>query len=247
MQARDFTGAVVILNEVTKNQPDNARGLVTPRNGPSLYGIPRPRLARLPQGNRVSRHRTGWPCTTQRAAYALNGDKDKAFEWLTKAQETGRVDMTKIEIDPTSRAFEKTPVSKNCSRSRQISATPSLRTPAFSMSGSARPRAAPSDGSLENIGDVDGDGVNDLTTSAPNLEMDGPKIGTHIRLLRSHRRAHLDSVGQTRNQLGLGIEAAGDTNADGIPDVIAGAPGAAETYVFFGKGMAACCSRSPPK
>ena len=33
----------------------------------------------------------------------------------------------------------------------------------------------------------------------------------------------------------MGIEAAGDTNADGIPDVVVVAPGAGKSYVYSGK------------
>ena len=41
--------------------------------------------------------------------------------------------------------------------------------------------------------------------------------------------------GEAGDQLGMGIEAAGDTNADGIPDVVVGAPGAGKSYVYSGK------------
>jgi hypothetical protein len=69
------------------------------------------------------------------------------------------------------------------------------------------------------IGDVDGDGVDDMVTSAP----------TH-----AGGRIYVYSVGKNRllwtadgdagDELGTGLEAAGDTNHDGIPDVIAGGP-----------------------
>jgi hypothetical protein len=41
--------------------------------------------------------------------------------------------------------------------------------------------------------------------------------------------------GKPGDQLGSGVEAAGDTNRDGIPDVIASAPGAGRAYVYSGK------------
>lgn len=40
--------------------------------------------------------------------------------------------------------------------------------------------------------------------------------------------------GEPGDQLGLGIEAAGDVNGDGVPDVIAGAPGSDKVLVFAG-------------
>jgi hypothetical protein len=41
-------------------------------------------------------------------------------------------------------------------------------------------------------------------------------------------------TGQPGDQLGLGIEAAGDVDADGTPDVIAGAPGRGRAFVYSG-------------
>ena len=41
--------------------------------------------------------------------------------------------------------------------------------------------------------------------------------------------------GKPGDQLGTGVEAAGDTNHDGVPDVIASAPGAGKAYVYSGK------------
>jgi FG-GAP repeat len=42
-------------------------------------------------------------------------------------------------------------------------------------------------------------------------------------------------TGKPGEQLGIGIEAAGDTNRDGVPDVIAAAPGSGYGYVFSGR------------
>ncbi len=234
VQARDFTGAVVILNEVTKNQPDNARAW-------SLLGMALHSMGFLDRALPAYLKATEFPDTAPDAmynaacAYALNGDKDKAFEWLTKAQETGRVDMTKIEIDPNFKSL------REDSRFQELLPKPAdFRDPFVEDTRILNEWIGEAKGGTfgwiaRNIGDVDGDGVNDLTTSAPNLEMDGPRSGRIY--VYSGRTGELiwTQSGKPGNQLGLGIEAAGDTNADGIPDVIAGAPGAAETYVFSGR------------
>lgn len=86
-----------------------------------------------------------------------------------------------------------------------------------------------------NIGDVDGDGIADLTTSAPNKTLDGGQnagrvyaySGASGKLLWSRDGAAGDLLGQ-------GIEAAGDVDGDGIPDVVAGAPGADRVDVYAG-------------
>ena len=93
-----------------------------------------------------------------------------------------------------------------------------------------------------NIGDVDGDGVDDMVTSAP----------TH-----AGGRIYVYSVGKNRllwtadgdpgEELGSGLEAAGDTNRDGIPDVIAGGPaGRGVVRVYSGRdGRVLHTFRSP--
>ena len=83
-----------------------------------------------------------------------------------------------------------------------------------------------------NIGDVDSDGVNDVTTSGP--VRDG--FAGDVCVYSGKTGKRLWSVsGGSGDQLGMGIEAAGDTNADGIPDVVVGAPGAGKSYVYSGK------------
>src|SRR5215216_6642333 len=41
--------------------------------------------------------------------------------------------------------------------------------------------------------------------------------------------------GKPGDQLGTGVEGAGDVNRDGIPDVVASAPGAGRAYLYSGK------------
>ncbi len=234
VQTRDFAGAVVILNEVTKNQPDNARAW-------SLLGMALHSMGFLDRALPAYLKATEFPDTAPDAmynaacAYALKGDKDKALEWLAKAQETGRVDMTKIEIDPN---FESL---REDSRFKEMLPKPAdFRDTFVEDTRILHEWVGEAKGGVfgwiaRNISDVDGDGVNDVTTSAPNLEVEGKRSGRIY--VYSGRTGELiwTQSGKPGNQLGLGIEAAGDTNADGIPDVIAGAPGAGETYVFSGK------------
>ncbi len=54
--------------------------------------------------------------------------------------------------------------------------------------------------------------------------------------------------GHPGDRLGIGVEAAGDTNGDGIPDVIASAPGAGKAYIFSGNdGKLLVTMADPPK
>ena len=83
-----------------------------------------------------------------------------------------------------------------------------------------------------NLGDVDGDGINDVTTSAPSHGSDAGRI--YVFSARSGTLLWR-ADGKKGDQLGIGIEAAGDTNRDGTADVIAAAPGAGWATIYSGR------------
>ncbi len=78
-----------------------------------------------------------------------------------------------------------------------------------------------------NIGDVDGDGVNDVVTSAPTHGAANSNAGRIYVYSVGSGRLLWSADGQPGDQLGTGVEAAGDTNHDGIADVVASGPAAA--------------------
>jgi hypothetical protein len=86
------------------------------------------------------------------------------------------------------------------------------------------------------VGDVDADGVRDIVTSAPTHGWTGSGAPGRVYLY-SGRSGRLlwQATGQAGEQLGTGLEGAGDVNADGIPDVVAGAPGSGRAYVYSGR------------
>ncbi len=85
------------------------------------------------------------------------------------------------------------------------------------------------------IGDVDADGCNDFVTSAPTRRNGGDNAG-RVYVYSGRSGALLWQVdGAPGDQLGSGIEAAGDVNADGIPDVIASAPEIDSAYLYSGR------------
>jgi tetratricopeptide (TPR) repeat protein len=77
------------------------------------------------------------------------------------------------------------------------------------------------------VGDVNGDGVSDLVTSAPTYGATSPTASRgRVYVYSGLTGALLWKVtGAEGESLGLGLEGAGDVNRDGVGDVIAGAPG----------------------
>jgi hypothetical protein len=87
------------------------------------------------------------------------------------------------------------------------------------------------------VGDVDGDKVADIVTSAPTFGANGQPNGPGKVYVYSGRSGKLiwARVGEAGDQLGTGLESAGDVNRDGVNDVIAGAPGTGKAYVYSGR------------
>jgi hypothetical protein len=87
------------------------------------------------------------------------------------------------------------------------------------------------------IGDVDGDRVSDIVTSAPTFGAGGQPAGPGKVYVYSGRSGRLlwSKLGAPGENLGIGLEGAGDVNGDGAGDVIAGAPGSGKAYVFSGR------------
>lgn len=84
------------------------------------------------------------------------------------------------------------------------------------------------------VGDVDQDKIVDVVVSAP-ANTPGATAAGRIVVYSGKTGEPLWQVqGEDGDQLGIGIEAAHDTNKDGTPDVIASAPGKGEAYVYSG-------------
>src|SRR5688500_8482927 len=85
------------------------------------------------------------------------------------------------------------------------------------------------------IGDADGDGVADVTVSAPAHPPFGSGRGEVYVYYGRKGNAVGRRVGEQGALLVTSCEAAGDVNADGTPDVVAGAPGINAVLVFSGR------------
>lgn len=85
------------------------------------------------------------------------------------------------------------------------------------------------------VGDVDGDGVSDIVTSAASFSVDGQGAGKVYVYSGKTGKLLWSKTGEKGESLGAGLESAGDVNGDGVGDVIAGSPQSGKAYVFEGR------------
>jgi hypothetical protein len=165
---------------------------------------------------------------------AVTGRTDDAFEWLARARATRRVDMTQLQADDDVKALK-----GDARFAALLPVDADFRNPfvepvkiLHEWDGEAMNDQF--GWIARNAGDVDRDGVADVVTSAPTKNLGGASAGrVYLYSTRTGQPLwHVD--GRPGDELGTGVESAGDTNADGIPDVVASAPGAKRAYVYSG-------------
>jgi hypothetical protein len=168
-------------------------------------------------------------------AYAARQDGERAFVWLGKAKATRKIDMTQIQASPELAPFR--------SDARFAALLPGPRD--FEDAFVEPTRVIREwDGEMANdqfgwiarkLGDVDGDGIPDVVVSAPTSGVGGEKAGRVYVYSTKTGTLLWTTVGHTGDELGTGVESAGDVNGDGIVDVIASAPGGGYASVFSGR------------
>src|SRR5579871_2617859 len=234
IQSNDFSCAAKMLESITQRDPKNGRawrnlGLAYHRLQDPERAIAAYRQALEVQPEMVA------PTYSIAIDYALLKKPDLMFEWLSKAKATKKIDMSQAAEAPELAPFKSDP------RFAAILPQPSDFENPFlepvKIIREWRGEAANDQFGwiARPIGDADGDGVTDFVTSAPTSNAHGKSAGRiYVYSTKTGKELwHVD--GRDGDQLGFGIEKAGDTNCDGIHDAIASAPGAGKAYVYSGK------------
>jgi FG-GAP repeat/FG-GAP-like repeat len=234
LQNQDYHGAIRVLEPAMTGLQDNAGAwrslglahlrLHEPRPAQEAYS----KALSLQPGNAL-------PLMYLGIAAAQLGQADVAFDWLRKAKDTRRVDMTQLDREPDLRDLRGDPRYADLLPRPEDFAHPFVEEVNIIREWDGESAGDQFGWIARVIGDVDGDGVNDFVTSAPTKNLGGADAG-RIYVYSGRTGALLWSVdGLPGNQLGSGIEAAGDVNGDGIPDVIGSAPGIDTAYVYSGR------------
>jgi hypothetical protein len=235
LQTGDADGAARILEQVVANEPRNGRawrvlGLAR-RQAKNLDGA-------IAAWSRALEVEPGMPMPYYNigVAYAARQDIDKAFEWLEKARSTRKIDMTQIENAPELGSLKADPRFAALRPGPKVFEDPFVEPTAVIREWDGESANDQFGWIARNLGDVDGDGVPDVVTSAPTKDIGADKAAGRVYVYSTKSGKLLWSAdGHAGDQLGTGVESAGDTNGDGIPDVIASAPGGGHAHVYSGR------------
>jgi FG-GAP repeat protein/VCBS repeat protein/tetratricopeptide repeat protein len=233
LQSGDASGAVTVLEQLVSAEPSIAYNwrvlgdscLRAKQFDRALAAFQR--VAEL-EPDRV-------PFIKLAVVYAVKGDAKSALAWLEKAKTSKRANLSELEHEEAFKPF------RDQARFKALLPAPSDFTRPF-VEDVKIIREWDGEGANHQfgwiaraIGDVNGDGTPDFVTSAPTHDGNGEKSGRIYVFSSKDGKLLWKADGQPGDMLGSGVEAAGDANGDGIPDVVAGAASASKAYIYSGK------------
>jgi hypothetical protein len=236
MQSGDARGAAQILEQVTQKKAPRA-----PRAWSAL-GRAYQQLHRFDEAIVAYRRALDLGPGSPRvlyslgSAYAAKGDADHAFEWLRRARESGRYDMTEMTVEEDLKSLRTDPRFSALLPRAEDFEHPFVEPVKIIREWRGEAAEDQFGWIARNIGDVDGDGIPDVVTSAPTHGDAGSNAGRIYVYSTGTGKLLWTADGAPGDQLGTGVERAGDTNRDGIPDVVASGPaGSGVAYIYSGR------------
>ncbi len=235
LQAGDARGAVQLLEHLTQRDP-KARGAwpALGRAYQQLHQFDKAiaafqrSLQLQPDAPRV--------LYSLGVAYAAQGDRNKAFEWLGRARDSRRYDMTEMTVDEDLKDLRTDARFAALLPRPEDFADPFVEPVKIIREWHGESSEDQFGWIARNAGDVDGDGIPDVVTSAPTHGDAGSNSGRIYLYSTGSGKLLWTADGRPGDQLGTGVEAAGDTNGDGIPDVVASGPaGSGIAYIYSGR------------
>jgi len=234
IQSKDYVAAIKILEEFLQANPArpgawNILGTAYLRTGEFDKALQAfAKTINSPQFKSQSLYNSA-------CVYALKNNKEEAFKLLQQLRSSGSFDMSLILSDDDLKGLRVDARFDKLIPKPEEFANPFVEKVKIIHEWIGEAKGDQFGWIARRIGDVDRDGVNDLVTSAPTHSVDGKPAGRVYVYSGKSGKLLWTQTGSPGDLLGIGIEGAGDVNADGIPDVIASAPGAGKAYVYSGR------------
>lgn len=233
-QARDYDGVIKTLEDYFQRNPNAPLGWMLLGNAYRQKGNLDKALE--VQLKAASIRQTRWQGTVNAAAiYALKKDKDKAFELLQTVRDSGAFDLDLLQSPPDLASLRDDPRFAKLRWKPEDFVNPFVEPVKVLHEWVGENKNDQFGWVARSIGDVDGDKVKDFVTSAPTLQVNNQPGGRVYIYSGKSGKLLWQQTGQPGDSLGQVIEGAGDVNHDGIPDVIAGAPGGNKAVVYSGR------------
>ena len=171
------------------------------------------------------------------ALHALRGNAAESFALLGQVKASGAFDMELARTSPDFERLRSDPRFESVMFRPEEFRNPFVEPVTVLHEWVGETRGDQFSWIARGIGDVDGDRVSDVVTSAPTYGANGGPVGKGRVYVYSGRSGALlwMQTGAEGANLGIGLEGAGDVNHDGAGDVIAGAPGAGRAFVYSGR------------
>jgi len=232
--SKDFTGAIKILEDFTTKNPQRLGALnmlagAYEQNGDREKAIETyTKLMQQPPFRAQALFSIG-------VIEAQAKETDQALATFHRLRELGSFDMDQLQSDERLAELRKDPRFAKLMPKPADFEKPFVEPVKVIYEIRGEAKAGQFGWIARRIGDVDGDKVEDWTTSAPTFAVDEQPAG-RVYVYSGKRGTLLwKQTGSGAENLGTGIEGAGDTNGDGVPDVVAGAPGSGYAYVYSGR------------
>lgn len=234
LQAGDAKGAVELLTKATDADPEDGnawllRGIAERNAGDGPAAVESLERAATIENTRPS------ALYQLAVTHGTAGDLDRAFEQLALAAKTGKVDVTGFAATPGLTELVDDPRFTALLPDAATLDDPFVEEVRVLKEWRGEAAGDQFGWIARNIGDVDGDGIADVVTSAPSNAEGGAGAGKVYVYSSATGELLWSRTGVAGEGLGMGVEAAGDVNADGVPDVIAGGPGQDRAHVFSGR------------